>query len=293
MSLPDETGPAQAASAKGSRRTPFASREFVARVVSALALGAVVLLALIVGGWFFALVWLVAGIVGAAEWIAMSRTEPRLPVTLATGLTLAGLVAAIRLDAPGGVTIAIGVAGALAMLGLARGGSGKLNALTGLVGAAIIALVPPALRDDPGIGIVGPAWMFAIVWSTDIAAYFTGRSLGGPKLLPRVSPNKTWSGAVGGLVAGTLAGLGIVLYAREHGASALQGIALPAVAISSACASIVSQAGDLLESALKRRYGVKDSGRSIPGHGGVMDRLDGFFTVALLAAFYLIAQAAL
>jgi phosphatidate cytidylyltransferase len=132
--------------------------------------------------------------------------------------------------------------------------------------------------------------MFAVVWSTDIIAYFTGRALGGPKLMPRVSPKKTWSGALGGLAAGTAAGVALVLFARDNGWSTLAAAPLPAVAVASALASILSQAGDLAESALKRRCGVKDSGRSIPGHGGVMDRLDGFFAVALLVGLALIVR---
>jgi phosphatidate cytidylyltransferase len=108
--------------------------------------------------------------------------------------------------------------------------------------------------------------------------------------MPRVSPKKTWSGALGGLAAGTLAGVALVLVARDHGWSDLATTSLALVALVSATASILSQGGDLVESALKRRYGVKDSGRSIPGHGGVMDRLDGFFAVAVLTGFYLIAR---
>ena len=154
----------------------------------------------------------------------------------------------------------------------------------------MIALVPAALRDAPAIGLLGPAWMFAVVWSTDIVAYVTGRTLGGPKLMPRVSPKKTWSGALGGLAGAVAAGIAIVLLARTQGWSPLAETSLLLVGLASAVASVLSQGGDLVESALKRRYGVKDSGTSIPGHGGVMDRLDGFFAVALLAGLYLILR---
>jgi phosphatidate cytidylyltransferase len=125
-------------------------------------------------------------------------------------------------------------------------------------------------------------WMFAVVWTSDVAAYFTGRGLGGPKLWPAVSPKKTWSGFFGGLVGGTLAGLMVVSAAT--GLGWLPVAPLWAVALASALASVASQAGDLGESALKRRFGVKDSGQLIPGHGGAMDRLDGFWAVAVLAA---------
>ena len=273
-----------------SPRGPFAGREFQARVISAILLGAVVLSALILGGWPFAVIWLAAGIVFAAEWIGMSAIAPRRLVLSLTATTLFGLVLCLQGDAPVGVGLGVGAVGALLVAAIAKDGPGRLRAVLGLASAAVVALVPTALRDDPAIGLLGPAWMFAVVWTTDIVAYFTGRTLGGPKLMPRVSPKKTWSGALGGLGGGTLAGIGIVVLAREHGWSDLATAPLVLVGALSATASILSQGGDLVESALKRRYGVKDSGRAIPGHGGVMDRLDGFFAVALLAGFYLIAR---
>lgn len=270
------------------RHTPFGSREFQARVFSAVVLAAIVLSALVLGGWPFALIWLAAAIVAAAEWIGIRRIAPRRALLAVTALTLTGLVASLQLGAPVAAIVVIGGLGLGAALVLAKGEGGRLAAALGLIGAGILALVPTALRNDPAIGILGPAWMFAVVWSTDIVAYFTGRALGGPKLMPRVSPKKTWSGALGGLAAGTGAGIGLVLFAREHGWSTLAAAPLPAVALASALASVLSQAGDLAESAVKRRCGVKDSGRSIPGHGGAMDRLDGFFAVALLVGLALI-----
>lgn len=280
-------------SASGSTQS-FATREFFARVASAVVLGAIVLGALVLGGWPFALIWIVAGVVGANEWFAISRTSPLLILTFVNALAIAATCAAILLGAPDWAVFGICGLGAAALLGIAQGGwPARLNAITGYVGGAIVALVPTLLREDPGIGIVGPAWMFAVVWSTDIVAYFTGRTVGGPKLMPRVSPKKTWSGALGGLVAGTLAGLAVVLFARSSGWSAFAAMPLLAVVLASAAASVISQAGDLYESSLKRRYGVKDSGRSIPGHGGVMDRLDGFFAVSVLVGLYLVVHAIL
>ncbi|WP_431311019.1 phosphatidate cytidylyltransferase [Methylobacterium nigriterrae] len=269
-------------------RNPFGGREFGLRVFSAIVLAVIVVSALILGGWSFAVIWLAAGVVGAAEWIGMSRTEPAKPLTAIIAATLVGLAICVRGGASAGASLAVLILGALALAALAHGLRGKLRASSGLAGAAVVALVPAALRDDPAIGVLGPAWMFAVVWSTDILAYFTGRAFGGPKLMPSVSPKKTWSGAVGGLVGGTLAGAALVALARPYGGSDLAMAPLVAVALASAAASVLSQGGDLVESALKRFHGVKDSGRSIPGHGGVMDRLDGFFAVALLAGLYLI-----
>jgi len=118
--------------------------------------------------------------------------------------------------------------------------------------------------------------LFAIVWTTDIVAYFLGRMIGGPKLLPRVSPKKTWSGAISGLAAAVLAAVAV---AKVAGLSGLSSIALVAAIL-----SFVAQAGDLFESQLKRRFGAKDSSHLIPGHGGLMDRLDGFVFAAVVAA---------
>lgn len=281
--VPGEAAPA-------SQRGLLASREFHTRLVSAILLGAIVLSTLVLGGWPFAVIWLAAGIVFAAEWIGMSAVAPRRLVLSLTAATLFGLVLCLHGDVAPGISLGVGAVGAVLVAAVARGGAGRGRALAGLASSAVIALVPTALRDDPAIGILGPAWMFAVVWSTDVIAYFTGRTFGGPKLMPKVSPKKTWSGALGGLAAGTLAGVALVMVARNHGWSDLATTPLTLVALVSAAASILSQGGDLVESALKRRYGVKDSGRSIPGHGGVMDRLDGFFAVAVLAGFYLIAR---
>ncbi len=276
--------------APAPQRGPFGGHEFRARVVSGLVLGLVVVAALILGGWPFALIWLAAAIVGAAEWIGMSRLAPNRLLVAVTALTVLFLALGLRQGMSAAALVAVAETGAVLLAFLVRDASARWRAVAGLAGAIVIALVPPALRDDPNIGILGPAWMFAVVWSTDIIAYFTGRTLGGPKLMPSVSPKKTWSGALGGLAAGIAAGIGLVLVARDHGWSALATAPLALVGFVSAVASILSQGGDLIESALKRRCGVKDSGRSIPGHGGVMDRLDGFFAVALLAGLYLVAR---
>jgi phosphatidate cytidylyltransferase len=136
-------------------------------------------------------------------------------------------------------------------------------------------LGPVILRTDPVLGLAAVLWLFAVVWATDVVAYAVGRALGGPRLWPRVSPGKTWSGAIGGTLAGMLGGVAV---AAAAGVPRLWPVALVALV-----ASILSQAGDLFESALKRGAGVKDSGRLIPGHGGLMDRLDGFAAAAAFA----------
>jgi phosphatidate cytidylyltransferase len=147
--------------------------------------------------------------------------------------------------------------------------------IAGLAYAGVLLLAPVILRRDPSLGFVAILFLFAVVWGTDIAAYFAGRAIGGPKLWPAVSPNKTWSGAFGGTLGGVAAALIVVKVAGL--------VIAPMLVLVTLALSVASQAGDLLESALKREFGAKDSGDLIPGHGGLMDRLDGFLTAVLAA----------
>ena len=145
----------------------------------------------------------------------------------------------------------------------------------GLVYAGIFLVAMLSLRSDPRLGLVALIWLFALIWTADIAAYFTGRALGGPKLWPAVSPNKTWSGAIGGTIGGLIAGAAVIVAA---------GLSLrPIHAIVMLVVVIAAQLGDLMESAIKRRFGVKDSSQLIPGHGGLMDRCDSLAAAAALA----------
>ena len=149
----------------------------------------------------------------------------------------------------------------------------------------MLLLAPILLRRDPALGFVAILFLFAIVWATDIAAYFAGRAIGGPKLWPAVSPKKTWSGAVGGTLGGVAAGLVVVK---------LRGLAVaPVLVLVAFVLSVVAQAGDLLESAIKRHFGAKDASQLIPGHGGLMDRLDGFLTAAAAAVMVGLARGGL
>ena len=153
---------------------------------------------------------------------------------------------------------------------------GPLWIAAGLFYAAVMVVAPVVLRTDAEFGFAVMVLLFAVVWSTDIFGYFAGRAIGGPKLLPAVSPKKTWAGAVAG-AAGAVAVT--VLAARWFGLVDLGAIAAVALVL-----SVVSQSGDLLESWIKRRFGAKDASHLIPGHGGVMDRLDGFWAAALVGA---------
>lgn len=262
---------------------PRANSELRLRIASALVLGALVLLVTLWGGWPFRLVWiLVAGLV-AYEWLAIIGRGNAIPAGIA--VIAAGLALTYSPASPAALA---GTAAAAALLGALATPfvrSRLALELCGVAYALAFALVTPALRDLPGIGLALILWSFAVVWLTDIAAYFTGRRLGGPKLMPAVSPKKTWSGAIGGAVAGMVGG-----YLVWRLLPSLQSVteAGPVIAASLA-GSIVSQAGDLFESSLKRRFDAKDSSRLIPGHGGFLDRLDGYWAVLVLAGFALFA----
>ena len=281
------------AAGEGSREhPPRAARppsELRLRVISALVLGIVAILATHAGGWASALLWLSAGLAVAAEWIAMTGAAPRGRLQAIAGIGLSLLVAAVLLRSSAALAGALAALVVVALLATAAGRRDRLWSVAGFGCAAVIALIPTLVREDPGVGAVGLIWMFAVVWTTDIVAYFTGRAIGGPKLWPAVSPKKTWSGFAGGLLAGTLAGT-VVLLVAERGGWALPA-PLTGLVLLSAVASVAGQAGDLAEAPLKRRCGVKDSGRIIPGHGGVMDRLDAFWAVAVLAGLGLLVRA--
>ncbi len=229
------------------------------------------------GGWPFLLLWTVAACAVSDEWQRMAHgpAAPRI-IALAIGAALlAGLAAGGAF--PWLVSAPLIVALAVFAVMLSHGDRKAVTA-TGFLYACGLAAGIILCRATGYDGAVVVLWLFAVVWGTDILAYFTGRALGGPKLWPRVSPKKTWSGAIGGLSGGIL--LGCLLLAVAGVSLRWQHVAL------CAAFSILTQLGDLYESSLKRRFGVKDSGSLIPGHGGFMDRLDGFiFAVIFAAAF--------
>jgi phosphatidate cytidylyltransferase len=282
-------GPAEMEDRQEARAKPVThprtGSELATRIASAVVMGVAALGTAYLGGPIFALFWLAAGLGVLFEWLAMAGVEPRRLLLGTLGLALVALTA---LDlaglglAPSAAAVALAV---LVGLVLGRRPQDKAWAVSGFLYAMVISLAPPVVRDQPAIGLTWLLWMFAVVWATDIAAYFTGRRLGGPKLWPRVSPKKTWSGFIGGLVAGTGAGIAVLAAAAQFGPDVPS---LSVIALVSAVSSAASQLGDLGESALKRRFDVKDSSHLIPGHGGVMDRVDGFWAVAALAGAWLL-----
>ncbi|MBS7546360.1 phosphatidate cytidylyltransferase [Ancylobacter oerskovii] len=248
--------------------------DFLPRLGSALVLGPMVIAAAAWGGRPFVLLCFLASLMLLWEWAKMVRL-PRLPVVL--GLGGGGIACALFALVAGPPQLILALpAGALAAALMVRGAlSLRFWALVGVFYAGALACSLTLLRLDSALGLVAVVWLLAVVWTTDVAAYFCGRLIGGPKLWPRVSPNKTWSGSIGGVVFAVAAGMLTVRLAGVDSAF----FAAPAAF----AASICCQAGDLFESAMKRRFGVKDSGHLIPGHGGLMDRLDGLVAAALLA----------
>jgi phosphatidate cytidylyltransferase len=234
------------------------------------------------GGFPFALFWTAAAVVIAFEWQRIIHRDDALPLQLVT--------AAAALAAGFGAYVerwpllaAAFVVGPPAAWLLAKGN--RPHSAEGVLYASALAGGVILCRGVGAEGLVVILWLFAVVWGTDTCAYFSGRALGGPKLWPRLSPKKTWSGAAGGLVGGAMLGLAVLAVAGYSPG-------LPHVALSLAF-SVATQAGDLFESSLKRRYDVKDAGSIIPGHGGVMDRLDGFIFAATLAALFGVARGGL
>ena len=229
-----------------------------------------------VGGFSFLAFWLVGSALVAWEWQRLVGGERR---WMRVGVAVLALVAASPFALRGEAIRAcfVLVVGAVATGALADRPR-RIWAAAGVVYAGALVVGVTLLRASPAYGLAAILWLFAVVWGTDVMAYFGGRRFGGPKLWPSVSPGKTWSGALVGVVAGALFGAIVAEVAAPGGARFLPMLML------GLAASVVSQLGDLFESAMKRRAGAKDSSGLIPGHGGLMDRLDGFIAATAFAA---------
>ena len=259
--------------------------DLVPRIISALILVPLALLAAWLGGLSATLAVLVIAVVVFLEWAKLTFPDramlagrafsPFDPVVIAglIALAAAALVAAFGdpLWSFGGAVVIV-VVGAGIVMAFAR--SEWLAKGVVLAGQLTFCLI--TLRRDPDYGFAAVVVLLAAVWATDSFAYLVGRTVGGPKLWPRISPKKTWSGAIGGLAGGVLCGLL---------ASAILGVPLSVgLAIVLALLSLAAEGGDLYESAVKRRFGVKDASHLIPGHGGMLDRVDGLLFASLAAS---------
>ncbi|SOB87839.1 phosphatidate cytidylyltransferase [Sphingomonas guangdongensis] len=239
------------------------------RALSGAILIAVALAALWLGGIAFWLLVVVAALLMMAEWSELHGVDAR---TKRVGqLAISVPLAILAPIASGPTFLVLGLVAGAGFFIAATTRRSELGWGTAYVGLPALALVLLRAQDN---GLLLASWALALVWATDIGAYFAGRSIGGAKLAPRISPNKTWAGLIGGVVAATLFAFALHVWA---GLPFRLVMATPVLAVT-------AQAGDLYESWLKRRAGVKDSGSLLPGHGGVLDRLDGLVPVAVLAA---------
>jgi phosphatidate cytidylyltransferase len=258
---------------RSTTRARFGS-DLKPRLAAAVAMGSLALAAAWIGGIIFAVFWWLASIVVLWEWQRLVGSA-RLAERVATGGLALALAALFALHNSILGAVAVLVLGAVAVGWLAGRRDAFWSAAGALYAGALVASVV-LLRISPSFGLAAILWLFAVVWGTDVAAYFAGRLIGGPRLWPSVSPGKTWSGAIVGAFGGAVLGLMLAGWTNHLAALFWLGLA----------AAIVSELGDLFESALKRRFGVKDSSGLIPGHGGLMDRLDGFVAASLFAAVF-------
>lgn len=267
-------------------RPPVPGKQFglPVRIASALVLAPPVLVALYLGPPYSdVLIWTAATLV-AWEWARLCGGGAAGPLgvgvpgaVLIAAVLAASIAAALGFYSVAGWVIATGSAGAGLAATRNRLGDPIWYAIgVAYLGTAVLAFL--WLRADLFSGRAVILWLIAVVWATDVGAYVAGRSIGGPRLAPSISPGKTWAGLAGGALAAAMVGSAVALV---MGAAYLGLIGLSRVALAAAVLAVVAQAGDLFESHLKRRAGAKDSSNLIPGHGGVLDRIDGLLAAAL------------
>jgi phosphatidate cytidylyltransferase len=250
------------------------SRNLLVRVIAALVLAPVAIAIAHAGGWPWTVLVTLASIGLYVEWLTIIGVahQRRVIVSGVAGLAISGFCLGIgRIDAAL-VASALGLAAVISLSPQRRIWTGS-----GFFYAAAAQLASVLVRLDQAHGFTALIMILLVVWVTDIGGYFAGRGIGGPRLWPRVSPKKTWAGAIGGFAASLAVAGGFVAFGLgKAGPMLLLGAVL----------SVVSQLGDLFESGVKRRFGVKDSSHIIPGHGGLLDRLDGFVAAVVMAAIF-------
>ncbi len=263
--MPDESSPPEGVAIVPAGRLA----DLKVRLASAAVLVAVAFAALAGGPYAFGAVVTIVAALMSWEWGRVVRSvEPDMPMIVhVAAVALAGILTMMQAAALG---LAVLLVGTFLVVALLFGNRPTLSALgvlyTGLPAVALIWIYA-----DAPLGIVAIVLLIIIVATTDTFAFFSGRLIGGPKLIPRLSPNKTWAGLIGGVTAAAIAAA-IYGYVVE--------IPPARLAVDAVFLGLVSQAGDLLESSLKRAFGVKDASNLIPGHGGFMDRMDGLAAAA-------------
>ena len=249
-----------------------APSNLVMRIAAALVLVPLALGAAYAGGVFWTALVTVVAVGLYLEWLMVVGEVRTVSVGTAgaVAIAVAGICCAFGLIDFAMVVLALGL---VAVTALAAGR--RVWVAAGFVYASAAELASVLVRFDTSEGWHALVLVFLVVWASDIGGYVAGRGIGGPKLAPRVSPNKTWAGAIGGFAASLVAAAVWAL----AGAGGLLAMLVLAAAV-----SVVSQLGDLAESAVKRHFGVKDSSHIIPGHGGLLDRLDGYVAAIVFAA---------
>jgi phosphatidate cytidylyltransferase len=266
---------------ESGRRVGAGRRNLLLRFASAVVLAPIVLAAAYAGGWYFLVLCGLAAAAIVWEWTRLVTGRSDLRILVPGLVALLAALAFTGSNAPVAAASAIALGAAAAGVFVVAPGSALttkyrgLWAAGGVVYAGIAFLGPALLRRGNDLGFSAFLYLAGTVWMTDICAYLVGRTVGGPLLWPRVSPNKTWAGAIGGLAGGVLGG---TLVAYAAGTNSLVAVGVIALLLSA-----LAQAGDLFESAIKRHFGAKDTSQLIPGHGGLMDRLDGFLVAAAAA----------
>ena len=273
---------------------PIPRSDLPTRFAAGVALAAVALAAAYAGGWWFRALVGAAAALMLIEWAAMHRVARLWSFSGALLLT-AALLGGSEYLIPVASDSAVLIGDELPLIEpdtfsanwTGFGGVAVLALLLGLVSRRLAMVGGTLYVGLPAFALIGLSWawlylvfwVFVVTWATDIVAYFAGRAIGGPKLAPRISPNKTWAGLAGGVAGAGLCGWAAAQYLQ---------LGMPFVWLGAPMGA-VAQAGDLYESWVKRRAGVKDSGTILPGHGGVLDRLDGLLAVALATALLLMA----
>lgn len=255
---------------------PAKWRDLGVRATAALVLIPLALCVVWLGTHWFEIVIAAIAALMAREWVKLAQdgSTGQLVLHLLAALIAAGGPSRLGVHAVLGVLVALWIASVL-FRQWERGGH-SLWTVVGIPYVSLSALAFVLLRSDDGYGLAAILWVLIIVWSADTVAYFAGRIVGGPKLWPRVSPGKTWSGLGGAVVGGAIASLAAAELFSVHAPAAML--------LAGGILGIVEQGGDLFESALKRKAGVKDSANLIPGHGGMLDRVDGLVAAVFFAA---------
>jgi phosphatidate cytidylyltransferase len=255
------------------------SRGLASRVLSALVLAPVVIVSVALGSPWFDLVLILAAGLMAREWGRMAEGgRPKHSTAIMAAIVMAGVVG-ITMSVDFHILLGLGLTSAVLLFLWAKQAAVVAPAWLafGTIAIGVPCMALDWLRADPDYGRLTIFWLFGVVWATDIGAYVAGRTIGGAKLAPRVSPNKTWAGLAGGVASAALVGFGVaVWFVQAPHPLVLAGL--------SAALAVLAQLGDLGESGLKRHFGVKDSGRLIPGHGGVLDRCDGLLSTSPVVA---------